>query len=383
MHLRNDFIKIVLLFLGWRILLVIFSIIAINFLPLGSKDRFLGGGYSNYQFSPSFFSWANFDGEHYLSISIFGYKNLEQAFFPLYPSLISVISKPISADFPNLMFNSIFIGLLISNLAFLISLILLFDLVRLDFSKKIAYWTIILLLIFPTSFYFASLYNESLFLLLTVGSFYAIRKQKWWLGGFLGGLASATRIFGIFLFPAMLIELWVQKANKLQILWLLLIPFGLFVYMFYQWYSVGDPLAFYHLQKIIGEQHQSGITLLPQVYFRYIKMLFTTDFSNPIYQTLILEFITGIMFFILPIYGYFKKIRLSYLFYAFFGFLLPSIQGSLSSSPRYILILFPSFIALAILISGIPKWSKITYVLFSLLFLGIETILFLRGYWVA
>lgn len=383
MHLRDDFVKIVLLFLGWRLLLVVFSVIAINFIPLGSKDRFLGGGYNSYQLSPHFFSWANFDGEHYLSISIFGYKSLEQAFFPLYPGVISIISKPISLDFPSLTINSIFVGLLISNLAFLISLILLYDLIRLDFSKKIAFWVIIALLIFPTSFYFASLYNESLFLLLSISTFYFVRKQKWWLAGILGMIASATRVFGILIFFALLIEAWQQKKSIKEVIWICLIPLGLLFYMYYQWIFFQDPFSFYNLQTIVGEQHQKNIILFPQIIFRYFKMLFTVNFHNPIYQTLILEFVTGIMFLILPIYGYFKKIRLSYIFYALVGFLLPTIQGSLSSSPRYILILFPSFLCLALLISGFPKWGKITYVLFSLVFLGIETMLFLRGFWVA
>lgn len=153
--------------------------------------------------------------------------------------------------------------------------------------------------------------------------------------------------------------------------------------MSYQWIFFQDPLSFYNLQIIVGEQHQKNIILFPQIIFRYLKMLFTVDFYNPIYQTLILEFITGITFLFLPIYGYFKKIRLSYIFYAIIGFLLPTIQGSLSSSPRYVLILFPSFLALAILISGLPKWGKISCILFSLILLSIETILFLRGYWVA
>ena len=86
--------KIIILFLSWRILLVIIAAIAIKFVPLGSGDRFLGGGVLNYLFSPEVFAWANFDGEHYLAIAINGYKPLEQAFFPIYPMLISFFSKP-------------------------------------------------------------------------------------------------------------------------------------------------------------------------------------------------------------------------------------------------------------------------------------------------
>lgn len=363
--------------------MVIVSFLAINFIPLKSTDRFLGGGPLNYKMSPEFFSWANFDGEHYLSIAIFGYKDLEQAFFPVYPLLISFLAGPDINNFFASIVSSTLIGLLVSNISFVLALIFLWELIRIDFSEKIAYLTIILLLIFPTSFYFGALYNESLFLLLSVLAFYSARKGNFLGAGIFGLLASATRVFGIILLPALLIEAFLQKEKTGKIFWLLLIPLGLGSYMWYLNSTVGDPVAFYSYQKLVGQQHQAGVILLPQVYFRYIKMIATTSISNPIFQTLILEFITGIIFFLLPIYGYFKKIRLSYLVYAMLSFLAPAIQGSFSSSPRYILILFPSFLAAALWVDKLPKPVRIVLFAGLLFALAVETTLFLRGYWVA
>lgn len=153
--------------------------------------------------------------------------------------------------------------------------------------------------------------------------------------------------------------------------------------MWYLNHTVGDPLAFYHLQKLVGEQHQSGIITLPQVYFRYIKMLTITDFRNPIFQTILLEFFVGLVFFVLPVYGYLKKIRLSYLTFAMLAFLAPTIQGSFSSSPRYVISLFPSFLAAALWINSFPKLIKISVLILSFLVFILETALFLRGYWIA
>jgi len=182
-NLNSPIFKILLMFLTWRFLLIIISFFAIYFVPLGYKDRFLGGGPINYRSIPEFFSWANFDGEHYLSIAIFGYKNLEQAFFPVYPLLISFFSRPFSSDLISSLVNSTIVGLIISNASLLLALIFLWELIRIDFSKEIAYLTIILILIFPTSFYFGAVYNESLFLLLSVLSFYCARKGNWFLAG--------------------------------------------------------------------------------------------------------------------------------------------------------------------------------------------------------
>lgn len=380
---KSPIFKILLMFLIWRIVLIIIDYFAIYSIPLGSKDRFLGGGPTNYMLFPQLFSWANFDGEHYLSIAIFGYKYLEQAFFPVFPLLISFFAKPFLTDLLSSLVNSTLVGLLISNTSFLIALIFLYELIRIDNSKKIAFLTVILLLIFPTSFYFGSVYNESLFLLLLVLSFYSARKGWWLAAGVFGAVSSATRVFGILLLPALVIEACQQKLSFSKAFWIFLIPLGLGAYMWRLNVTLGDPIAFYHFQKLVGEQHQSGIVLLPQVYVRYFKMFASTNMQNPIFQTLVLEFFTGIAFFLLPIYGYFKKVRLSYLAFAILAFLTPTIQGSFSSTPRYVLVLFPSFLAAAIWISKLPRLFQIVLLLLSFFGLVAETALFLRGYWVA
>lgn len=380
--LSDDTLKIICLFLSWRLILLIVSFFSIKFIPLAFQDKFLGGGPINYQLAPHFLSWANFDGEHYLSIAIHGYKALQQVFFPVYPILISFLAKLFTQDPLTLLINSTLIGLIISNASLLIALLLLYDLLKIDFSKRIAFFTIILILIFPTSFFFGALYNESLFLLLTVLAFLNVRKGNWFLASLFGMIAAATRVFGVLLFPAFLIEAYLQKKYS-KIFWILLIPLGLGLYMYYQYLTVGDPLAFYHIQDLVGEQRQSNLVFLPQVYYRYIKMLTLVNLYQPIYQTILLEFVAGIVFFVLPIHGYFKKIRLSYLVYAILAFLISTVQGSFSSIPRYVLAFFPSFIALAFWFNLLPKALKLIFLLISGFLLVFETTLFLRGYWVA
>ena len=73
---------------------------------------------------------------------------------------------------------------------------------------------------------------------------------------------------------------------------------------------------------------------------------------------------------------------LSYVFFALAGFLSPTIQGSFSSVPRYVIVFFPSFIVLALLISKFPRKARYAYLVVSLLLMFFEAALFLRGYWV-
>lgn len=378
LSINNEFKLILIIFICWKLYLVLILTLAVLLIPLAGTN-FLGGGMQNYLDKPWLFAWANFDGEHYLSIAQIGYKGLEQAFFPVYPLLIRFFATPFGLNITSLTVT----GILISHVAFITSLLLLFKLLVLDYPAKIALLTLGLILVFPTSFYLVSLYNEALFLSLSLASFLLARSEKWFWASLLGAISSATRIFGLILLPALLIEAWQQKMPLKKYFWIFFIPLGLLAYMYYQWIAVGDPLAFYHLQKIVGPQHESGITLMPQVYIRYIKMFLTTDISNPIFQTLVLEFFTGILFLFLPIYGYFKKVRLSYLFYGLVGFLLPTIQGSLSSVPRYVIILFPGFLVLALILNKLPKLLKGLLLILSLIWMSLELMLYLRGYWIA
>jgi Gpi18-like mannosyltransferase len=378
----SDISKIILLFLVWRIIILLVSFYSAS-LKLGSTDKFLGGGAIFFNSTPQFFSLANFDGEHYLSIAINGYRDLEQAFFPVYPAIINFFLKPFFSDYASNVVNAIVAGAFISNISFLLALIVLFKLIILDYSKKAAFLTVIILLVFPTSFYFSAIYNESFFLLLLLLSFYNARKRKWFLASVFGLIASATRLFGIFIFFALLIEVWKEKENLKRSFWIFFIPFGLIVYMIYQQIYFNDFLAFIHLQKIVGEQRASYFISLPQVYFRYIKMILSVDRANPIFQTIVFEAFSGILFFVLPIIGYFKKVRLSYLFFAFASFLITTVQGSFSSVPRYVIVFFPGFLVLALIFEKFDIKTKVILLLLSISALIYESSLFFRGYWIA
>jgi len=331
--------------------------------------------------------WANFDGIHYLWIAQNGYGLYQQAFFPLYPWLIRWLAGFIH--------NYLFSGLAISHLSFFASLYLLYRLLLFDFSEKFARRVIILLLLFPTSFFFASFYSESLFFVLMIAAFYFARKGKWLVAGIFGALASATRLVGIFLLPALLVEWGEQykfqisnlkfqinfKSQIPKLLSLFFIPAGLVWYMKYLAVHWGDPLLFAHVQEHFGAQRTSEkIILLYQVFWRYFKMILTTK-ADPLYFVVWLELLTALGFLALLIWGYFQKIRLSWLIFGILAYLLPTLSGTFSSLPRYVLVIFPGFVGLGLLTEKY-RWGKILYLIFAILLL-ISTAFFTRGYWLA
>lgn len=381
--------KIFKYFLVWRALLFVFLFLAISILPL--QFNFLGGGVSNYLQNPHLWSWANFDGEHYLAIARDGYKPLTYFFFPLYPILTGLIARVFGPGEVGFALS----GLLVSHGAFLAALIGLVKLIRVDYGKSVVLPAILLLILFPTSFYFGSFYTESLFLALSVWSFYFARKKNFLWAGILGGFASATRVVGIVLFPAILAEYLIVrqplKVEPYKVLrnwgfWqIFLIPLGLLFYMYFLNERTGDPLHFFNsLSGVYGAQRSTELILLPQVFYRYIvRILPNLDYNYfPVVFTTILELLVAVLFLVISAFSFFKT-RLSYAIYLSLAYLVPTLSGSFSSLPRYVLVLFPAFVLSAVYIKKLPR--GVQYLLYFLLFicLGVATSLFARGYWVS
>jgi hypothetical protein len=146
-------------------------------------------------------AWERADGLWFLRIAGGGYgaDDGSAAFFPLYPMAIRGVSWVLGG-------HPLAAGLLVSNLSFLGALIALYGLTARELSVPAARTAVLLLAVFPTSFFFLAPLSESLFLLLAVGSFWAARRGRWLVAGALGALAAATRIVGIVLVAALAAE---------------------------------------------------------------------------------------------------------------------------------------------------------------------------------
>ncbi len=368
-------------YLIWQVLILAVVIIASGFLPVRESGTYLGGGVTEYHRDPLLNFRSNFDGVHFILIATHGYNFGQQAFFPLYPKLISWVFTYVRSP--------VLIGVVISSFSFFLALIFLVRLIEMDYPRQVSRWTVLLLLFFPTSFFFSSVYTEGLCLLWIVLSFYTARRGKWLLAGIFGALAAYTRLVGVFLFPALIIEYFWQSGMQnltfgrilTRLLPLLLIPLSLGIYMFYLYKTTGDALAFYHVQTAFNQSRSLRIVLPYQVIWRYLKMITTVSTNDFLYLTIWLEFIVGIVFITLTVFSLFRQ-RLSYSVFSLFALFLPTLTGNFVSLPRYVLVCFPLFIVLGDFAAGFPR---LRYLLFSLSGMAffIYLSLFAFGYWVA
>ncbi|GAC1451521.1 MAG: hypothetical protein PVSMB4_11420 [Ktedonobacterales bacterium] len=191
-------------------------------------------------------SWVTQDGAHLAYIAQHGYDQpWRTAFFPLFPLAEHLLAPIVGGDYG-------LAGMLISNVAYLGALVVLRDLVARDFDPDVARRALLYLSIFPTAFYFFAPYSESLYLVLSLGAFSALRRRRWWVAGALGGLAVLTRSTALALLLPFAIEFIAARRYGLvrgwHALWALLIPAGVGIYALYLARMLHDPLAFSHAQ---------------------------------------------------------------------------------------------------------------------------------------
>jgi hypothetical protein len=246
---------------------------------------------------------ARWDSAWYLVIAHYGYRpelgaytSARDAFFPLYPLGLHTLSDLGLAAVPA--------GVALSLAAFAVALYCLHRLTTLELAGsgrlgggETAGLAVLVTALAPMAFYFSAVYSESLYLALSVGLFLCARRGRWAWVGVLGALAAATRSSGLVLaLPALMLYLYGPRADRPpdrdppsprrpvgggrarallsgagrrlgacrpryelrpDILWLVLLPAGLGLYMAYLGLSGGDTLAPFHAQGVWG-RHFAG-----------------------------------------------------------------------------------------------------------------------------
>lgn len=343
------------------------------------------------------YSWLRWDARRFDTIALHGYLHLDSAaFFPLLPWLEAVGTKIFHV-------RPFIIGMVISNIAFLLMLIVLYRLVETEFDAPLAKRSVLYLSVFPTAFFFFAGYNESLFILFMLISLYAMRRGSWWLVGLAGGLAILTRSSGWVLgvgflyefirqvFPAIRQQWREHRPLKcltlaLPLLWILLIPLGLLVFMVYLYPIFHDPFAFSAAQKY----WRLGLSFPLYGPFLAIYNIATYNFFSfyTAHNIIDLSALVGSsVLLVLCFVGPYKFRRDQWIFPIIcllslaIPLLYPGIGGRapLPSMERFVLEFFPCFIILAMM--GRREWVHNIYLMFALSFSVFLTLQFLLGHW--
>ncbi|MCG9969562.1 glycosyltransferase family 39 protein [Pelotomaculum terephthalicicum JT] len=341
---KNIFIKFLLFVFASRIL--IFAVTYIIQMLL--KKQFINlGTYLQ--------MWFIQDTPHYINIAQNGYQNVGEerfyiVFYPLYPFLIKIFSF--------LFYDYLISGILVSCLFLAIACLYVYKLVLLEFgNEKLAEQAVLLLLIFPYSFFFGIIYTESLFLALSAMVFYYSRKKKWALAGILGILGALTKNQGLFLFVPIAIEICLSSSiiNELKkhryksalkhlftILPYSLLPFiGFAIYLLTNKLVTGNWFKFLEYQKI---RWDNSMWLFADSIKKGFMCALSYDriFSIGTFIPQVIFFFVAIILIIISI----KKVPLSYIVFSLIVIIFSYSPTWLLSGPRYISSLVPIYIFL-------------------------------------
>ncbi|PZR74870.1 MAG: hypothetical protein DLM52_08700 [Chthoniobacterales bacterium] len=322
-------------------------------------------------------TWNRWDASSFLDLARNGYPHETGerehliVLLPLYPLAIRF------AHF--LIPDWHFAAVAVSNACSLLAFVYLFRLARLEYGGVVARRAVLFCAIFPTAYFLHIAYSESLFLFLSVAAFYYARRGKWVAGSLCGVLATATRLPGAAIFPALLIEYLQQRKFSLRALrWdmaaLLLVPLGTVSFLWLNYSCFGDPLHFLAAQRQVW-----GAFLrwpFPSVADSWYGILHShadervIQYGGPFAAFILLSAaLIAAVFFLRPCYTTYLALSWIVIFCNNFPV----------SSPRYVGVVFPLFLLLGRATTSSVRRDALSF-LFTL-FYALCAAHFVRGWW--
>jgi 4-amino-4-deoxy-L-arabinose transferase-like glycosyltransferase len=190
--------------------------------------------------------WARWDSVWFLRIAEDGYGSIERtaaAFYPGYPAVVAVLGRVLGGHY-------VTAGILISLAAALGAFALLYRLAEARLGSDGARRAVLYLALFPMAFFLQAVYSEALFLLLTLAAFYTAERGRFLGAGALTGLAVLTRPAGFALLPALALLAWRSRQRGRSLASLAVAPAIFALYPLYLWREVDDPWAFLDAQDV-------------------------------------------------------------------------------------------------------------------------------------
>lgn len=353
---------ILVLLLGTRVVLTITGVIARTLLTGPLQNPAWVWIYTSNR--PLLDIWGLADTAWYLDIVNNGYSTVKHAgvqanyaFFPLYPALMKALSVVVGDPYVA--------GIIISNAALVAACVFLYKLMLLeaDGDAGAALAAVKYMLLYPAAFVFSAVLSEGLYLALIIGCFYYVRRQDWRLAGTLGFFLSLTRSLGVFAFLPIVYEYgrsvgWNLRRVRGDAAYLLLIPFGLALFVTYQTILTGDVLAYVHTQA----QWTGGNASLKNP---LAMLAYALTLRDPRALVNVIFTLVALMYLCV----YYRRIGFAYWLLGMYSIVVP-LTGSWSNifaMLRYIAVVFPLFMIFAKTRAGGPQLDQITTIVFAML----------------
>jgi hypothetical protein len=321
--------------------------------------------------------WARWDSVFFVRIAEHGYDHASAAFYPLYPGLVAALGRVFFGHY-------VLAGLVISLAAALGSFLLLQRLASPWLGVDGAERAVVYLAVFPMALFLQAVYSESLYLLLVLAAFLAAERGNFWFAGVLTGLAILTRVTGVALLPALAILAWRERDRVRALAGLALaIPVAA-IYPFVLWQQVDDPWAFWGAQDL-WHRHFSWAGPFGGIWEALTK--WAPPNVGPQHAIAVnVEGLVALALFVALTVVAWRRFGAAYGLFAAMSLAIPlsypSSRWPLLSLPRFGLVIFPFFLALAALAAGRPRVHT-AIVAISAIFVGVVVVQWALWQWVA
>lgn len=372
--------RLVLLVGAWILLLGAWGSIARAYLPIEHRLRW---DIPTELRAPLY---AKFDAGWYLSIIEWGYgspppdgKPSTHAFFPLYPSAAKVLRDTFAMD-------GFHAGLLVSYLCLFLAMARFFDEGRERLGEPDAWRAVIFFLLFPTSFFLAAMYAESTFLLFALLAFRDARGGKTGRAALWGLLAGLTRASALTLAPAIFLAALERprgaKADGRRWGRALLLGTIPAVTVFTWIYGVGvvngEPGLFFRAMEGWRRSASSFTGIADWLVSMKVRVVDQDWREDP---TLVLDYGCAVLFAAIGVY---QLVRRRWADAAWTGsaIALPMTTGLSGGMPRFLMVVYPVYYALAEGSRGKPVARWIWWIVSGVLLLAAAA-RFVNWHWVA
>lgn len=320
-----------ILFITWRLTVLLYQIFLQPYIKITPESATL--------YQRIFFSWTSYwDVGHYTGITLIGYQYPQQAFFPFWPLIIKTVTLTGITIYPAVYALTFIFGLTTFILFYLLASKLI--------GKAKAKYSLILFCSFPSTMFLLSGYTEGLFLTLTLLSFLLLEKKLYLLGSLVGGLASMTRLAGVAIAVA---YLHINKPLRHKSIYFILCLCGLGVYMIYLQIAFGDAFYFVKAQEAWCQINNHCSLTFPLTPILSYGKLLMMGWAKPSLSFVFYDWASSVVFLSLLI-GVYRKLNLKYLLYSLIVLILPLFSGSTVGMIRYVLVAFPIFFIVPLII---------------------------------
>jgi Dolichyl-phosphate-mannose-protein mannosyltransferase len=334
--------------------------------------------------------WARWDSDFFIRIAQNGYDDASAAFHPLYPAALAGLGRVFGGHY-------ILAGLVISLLAGAGSFVLLYQLADKRLGADGARRSVLYLAVFPMALFFQAVYSESLFLFLVLAAFVLAERNAFAGAGIVTGLAILTRAAGLALLPALAILAWRSRDRPRALGGLALALPVAAIYPLVLWQQLDDPFAFTDAQDR-WHRHFSHAGPFGGLWdglvagWRGLEQFIVghgTHVAGVSARHAAAENLQAAVFLLLFLWltvVAWRRFGAPYGLYAAVSLAIPlsypSSRWPLLSLPRFGLVIFPFFLALAALTAGRPR-AHAAVVGLSATFLGIAVAQWALWQWVA